>query len=106
MDDILLAEKELTKYRDSIDVRNSFRERLVPEAFATYLRLMHSADERVAKSAADSVMKIEGSMGNLSERPQGNSINFNFGQSTMTEMAQAFKSIRQANPVLQESIDD
>lgn len=63
-DDVLQdAERSLQDSLTSSQVQEKFRKDLVPLAFGVYKLQMLSEDPKIAKAAADSVMKIEGSLG-------------------------------------------
>ena len=68
------AEEGMTKalaLGDSNEVRAKFRKELVPMAFGVYKILMLDEDPKVRKAAADSVMKIEGSLAPPSQANAG-----------------------------------
>jgi hypothetical protein len=82
--------------KSSEEVRSYFREALVPAAIETYLFLLADEDPKIRKDAADSVMKIEGSLGGK-EAGNNSGITFNFDMSQMAGMAEALKSVGSAN---------
>jgi len=91
------AEQELSKtLKSSEEVRSYFRESLVPAAIETYMFLLADEDPKIRKDAADSVMKIEGSLGGK-DGGNNSGITFNFDMSQMAGMAEALRSVGNAN---------
>lgn len=91
--DITESEKAVTKaVKSSSDVREKFRNELVPKAFQIYLSLLSNPDPKIQKSAADSIMKIEGSL-----QPQaaasGSGVSINLDFTKLQEMGKGLEKM-------------
>lgn len=97
-----LAKAESTLLTSSNEVRQKFRDDLVPMAFGVYKILMLDEDPKVRKAAADSVMKIEGSLAPPSQASGGSanpSAVFNFDLRSLTD---GLKKVANADLICQD----
>lgn len=84
------AETALAEAQDSESVQKKFRRELVPLAFGVYKLQMLSEDPKIAKAAADSVMKIEGSLGGTPQLQSAGGVTLNFN---VRELGNALQKI-------------
>lgn len=86
--------------KSSSEVRSMFRDQLVPMAFEIYKSLLGDSDPKVRKAAADSIMKIEGSLQNTPANAGSGGVSINLDFSKLQGMSEGFEKM--AYSVVQE----
>jgi len=77
----------------SSEVRDLFRKELVPMAFEIYKAHLKSSDPKIQKSAADSIMKIEGSLQNSAAAAGNTGVTLNLDFSKLQDMSRGLEKI-------------